>query len=305
MEDIHRLEKYIEQRETKKNKRRNRFIILLSILAFLAIAIFLWGYGFINSEKLNSFFEKTSSETISPIKKESPEIEVTKKEQIKEIKEREKPTIPPSQSNSVLSSLPSLIIKGEFISGKPLQYFVKNHGDKKHDIDFGDGRNFQIKNKATHIYDSPGEYQVIFYPKNTDQIITETIFIRRSSNIENDKSDFVSLIQSLEKKQENKAVVMTALDQKASFPGGTEAFMSYIQTHIGNVSGYKGKVLIQFNISEKGKVEKPFIIDGLNKKIDMEILKAFTGMPNWIPAKNKGRNVKSEYRIPLYFEKES
>ena len=181
MEDINRLEKYIEQKGTKKNSRRKRFIILITILTLIAIVIFSWRFGFIDFGSLKTFFEKPNVETVSTVseksvKKEKPTIEI--KDELKSEKQ--------IQYDNVLSSSPSLIIKGEFIAGLPLTFMIKDHGGLSHALDFGDGRDKKVKRKVSHTYNAPGEYQVAFYPENKDQAITETIFIHRYSSIKPD-----------------------------------------------------------------------------------------------------------------------
>ncbi len=306
MMDINQLEKYIEQkRRIGKRGLKVVFLILFLILSLGILAVLFWRYGLEDTQPAGTNNEKTNvSSEISPKKEPSVNLKPAKETIAENTEtEREKPTPSPSTSTYVSSSLPSLLIKGEFVSGKPLSFIIENPNGERHDIDFGDGNNKAIKNRTQYVYHEVGEYQVIFKTKNSDKVLMETLFIQEAG--ENGiHQRFVSFVHSKEKNEDKKAFISSKLDKKASFPGGTSALMAYLQTHIGNVSGYRGRVLITFNINAKGQIDSPKIIEGLNQKLNREILKAFEGMPNWYPAQKKGRSVSSEYRLPIYFSKD-
>ena len=68
------------------------------------------------------------------------------------------------------------------------------------------------------------------------------------------------------------------------FHGGDKALRKYIKK---NLQFHKedckigGKVLASFKVNEKGKVEDVKIEKGLNEKIDKEVLRVISEMPNW------------------------
>ncbi len=298
MSEINRLEKYIQEKKGNGGKRKKRIVFLFLVFFFCTLLLFLGGYFF--NDIVEMFSLKPENKTVST--KEVKQTNTKDKTLKTQEQDSEKPTHAPSPTQ-VPSSLPTLIIKGEFLTGEPLMFSLENaDGVLRHEIDFGDGDNSAIKRKAYHTYTSPGEYQIIFTPDGKNIPSSKTIFISKQKE---DNDEFESSIRLRESKEKLKAILETEFENKASFPGGTEAFMAYLQTHMGNVSGHRGRVLIRFVVNEKGELEQPEILDGIHPKVDNEVLKAFKGMPKWKPAITNGKKVKSEYRIPIYFTKET
>jgi len=92
-----------------------------------------------------------------------------------------------------------------------------------------------------------------------------------------------------------------------TFPGGENALDNYLSNHIQYPeaaldNGTEGTVNVQFAVDEHGKVSNvkeagTTVGDGL----DEEALNVVSGMPNWIPGKIKGKNVKTYYSLPIVF----
>ncbi len=302
MEEINRLEKYINNRNPKGRKWRTILIVFFILLGISAV--FLWGYIQFNSGRFSSLFEKTKEE-IEIVSPKNGEIETSILSPNTHEKEIGKKT---NQAPSLIvpknkSSLPSLLIEGEFVVGKAIDFIIGHPDGNRHEVDFGDGDKKAIKNRTQHTYLTPDEYKITFKTKEENITLSKTILIGRKTN-ENASKNFEKIILAKEKKENLKAKMDSSNDKNAHFPGGTESLMAYLQTHIGNVSAYNGRILVQIDISNKGKVSAPKILDGINDKINNEVLKAFKGMPDWIPAMKNGKHVESEYKIPVYLTKE-
>ena len=282
MKEINKLEEYLQERSAKR-KKRNRFLAILFsiiVIGILGIAGF-WGYSNFGDEA-SSTNSGSNGDQVADNRNlnESPvQIDNGKK-------------------------FPSLSIEGNFEVGKILFFTILNSDKKeKHMIDFGDGESMNIMNSTRHVYRKVGEYQIKFKPAGTEEAVVETINVqKRNSNGDN---NFVKVIETSEASESEKAFVSFSYDSKASFPGGTTALMAYLQTHIGDVSGYEGRVLVSFNVKQDGSIGDLKIVDSVNKKLDTQVLSAFDGMPKWNPAKKDGEEILSEYRLPFYFKKET
>jgi periplasmic protein TonB len=64
----------------------------------------------------------------------------------------------------------------------------------------------------------------------------------------------------------------------------------------------EGKVFVRFVIDEKGKVTNVEIARGADKLLDQAALKHVQAMPDWIPGKQRGKNVKVQYVVPINFK---
>ncbi len=91
-----------------------------------------------------------------------------------------------------------------------------------------------------------------------------------------------------------------------SFPGGLSALNRFIQReqqypNIARENGIKGKVYLQFTVSEQGKLEDVKVLRGIGYGCDEEALRLLSIMPDWIPGRHSGRVVPVLYTLPISF----
>ncbi len=88
----------------------------------------------------------------------------------------------------------------------------------------------------------------------------------------------------------------------AEFPGGPREMMSFIQKNlvVSEITEYPGtSVYATFEVDRQGKISNAHILKGINKKLNEEILRIISVMPNWNPGKNLGVPVNSWVKIPV------
>jgi TonB family protein len=94
----------------------------------------------------------------------------------------------------------------------------------------------------------------------------------------------------------------------AQFVGGSGALQTYI---IAN-SAYprkladapdkpQGKVVVSFDVNEKGKVENVYVVRGLNEILDKKAIAAVKDMPRWRPATQNGKPTKTRQTVSFDF----
>lgn len=290
MKEINKLEEYLNQR-TEKRKKRNKFFIAIIFILVLGALGYLGFWLYTNHGKTAGSNNKTAT-NIAPHSNENGE---------KQNRVNESPVIIIDNGNIY----PSLSIEGKFEVGRPLNFVIKNYkGEGRHLIDFGDDKEMTIKNSTKHLYRQAGEYQIQFTPAGMDKPVVETIYIQNRNGEDANQAAFASIIEKNESQESEKAFLKYNYESNASFPGGTAALMSYLQTHIGSVSGVEGRVIVGFDIDKEGTVGNIKIVDSISKDVDKQVLAAFDGMPKWKPAIKDGVEVTSEYRLPFYFQKE-
>lgn len=97
------------------------------------------------------------------------------------------------------------------------------------------------------------------------------------------------------------------VEEMPSFPGGEEGLKKYIADHLVypkrlKKDGIGGKVFVAAIIEKDGEVTHETAYQGIHKKLEFEALKLVQGMPNWIPGKNKGKDVRVKVVIPVEFK---
>jgi len=102
--------------------------------------------------------------------------------------------------------------------------------------------------------------------------------------------------------------VFTLADKMAAFPGGPSGWSRYLQRNLDktipvkkNAPPGRYNVIVMFVIDEEGNVSnlKPLTAHGFG--MEDEVLRLIEKGPRWIPAVQKGRNVKSYRKQPLTF----
>ena len=92
-------------------------------------------------------------------------------------------------------------------------------------------------------------------------------------------------------------------EQPASFPGGQEALLAFLDQSVRYPEGYEscaqGRVVVRFTIDVDGSIVDPKVIRSLDPPLDKEALRMVGLMPKWIPAKEKGKNKRTEYVLPI------
>lgn len=107
--------------------------------------------------------------------------------------------------------------------------------------------------------------------------------------------------------ESNQEEIYIVADEMPVFPGGTKALLETIQKHItyppdAFENGIEGKVILKFAVSSEGKAIKPTIAKGLSPSIDKVVLEAVDKLPNFEPAKLKGKPVSVWYAVPVTFQ---
>jgi protein TonB len=91
-----------------------------------------------------------------------------------------------------------------------------------------------------------------------------------------------------------------------AFPGGEEAMMKYLSSHIRYPSvaernKLEGLVVVQFVVNEAGAITDMVILKKLGGGTDEEAMRVIKNMPPWQPGKQNGRPVKVRFTLPIRF----
>lgn len=96
-------------------------------------------------------------------------------------------------------------------------------------------------------------------------------------------------------------------DVMPQFPGGQVALLRFIQSKLlypqeAMRLQIEGVVLIGFVVDKYGRVRNPKVLKSLTSSCDAEALRVVRLIPDWIPAKNEGRNVSVQFSLPVEFK---
>jgi len=148
-----------------------------------------------------------------------------------------------------------------------------------------------------------GAIEVTTYKDGEKQ--PETKVVKSGSGDPKTGKQFVSVdVQSRPDKDKDVLVVVEGLPE---FQGGTDAMKAWITANLkypaeAVKSRITGKVLVNFMVTAKGKIENVVVIKSVSPGLDAEAKRVISSMPDWKPGAQGGKNVPVEMQVPVEFK---
>lgn len=100
--------------------------------------------------------------------------------------------------------------------------------------------------------------------------------------------------------------VYRAVEEAAVFPTGIPGLMHYVAHSLkypakAKAAGVEGKVLVRFVVLPTGAIGSATVEKGIGSGCDEEALRVVKHMPRWLPAKQDGQAVATQYVLPIQF----
>lgn len=100
--------------------------------------------------------------------------------------------------------------------------------------------------------------------------------------------------------------VFYAVEQPAEFVGGMDGLSRFLtNTIVYPVKAFRkrieGRVFAKFIVEKDGSITNIKIIKGAHPLLDAEAIRVISLSPNWIPGKQSGRTVRSQFVLPVQF----
>lgn len=96
------------------------------------------------------------------------------------------------------------------------------------------------------------------------------------------------------------------VEEQASFPGGSEAWMKYLMKNFkyprtAKRSGIEGRVFLSFYVDLDGNLSNIEVLRGIGGGCDQEAIRVLKQSPKWNPGKQRGVAVKSPMTLFITF----
>lgn len=100
--------------------------------------------------------------------------------------------------------------------------------------------------------------------------------------------------------------VFSIVEQEPEFPGGSSKMMRYIghkvqYPQIAIENKIEGRVYIRFIVEKDGSISNVEAIKSPHESLEKEAIRVVSNMPKWIPAKQRGKNVRAQFTLPINF----
>lgn len=107
-----------------------------------------------------------------------------------------------------------------------------------------------------------------------------------------------------EDKEEEKVFVV--VEDQPEFPGGEQARKQYLSENIeypqlARESGIEGTVYVTFVVEKDGSISDVRVLRGIGGGCDEEAIRVVKEMPKWEPGKQRGKEVRVQFNMPIRF----
>jgi len=96
-------------------------------------------------------------------------------------------------------------------------------------------------------------------------------------------------------------------EEMPKFPGGEQAMIKFVAENINYPQEAKdkeiaGRVFVSFVVEKDGSVSNVKVVRGIGGGCDEEAARVIKGMPKWKPGMQKGKPVRVNYMMPVFFK---
>ena len=100
--------------------------------------------------------------------------------------------------------------------------------------------------------------------------------------------------------------IYTVVQVMPYFPNGTDALFEYLRNNTRypescRKDSIQGRVIVNFVVEKDGSISGAKIVRSVHEQLDAEALRVVKSMPKWIPGKQRGKEVRVKYNIPVSF----
>lgn len=109
-----------------------------------------------------------------------------------------------------------------------------------------------------------------------------------------------------ERETNSEDVIFTVVEDQAEFPGGQDSLMKFLAANIhypqaAKEKGIRGRVIITFIVEKDGSLSNIKVLRDIGDGCGDEAIRVVKLMPKWKPAKQRGKNVRQQFVLPITF----
>lgn len=102
--------------------------------------------------------------------------------------------------------------------------------------------------------------------------------------------------------------IYTVVEQKPEFPGGDDALIQWLSTHVeypaeAKAQGLEGEVYVTFVVERDGSITNVRVLSPKEQMTPLydEAVRVVKAMPKWKPGKVRGKKVRVQFNLPIIF----
>lgn len=96
------------------------------------------------------------------------------------------------------------------------------------------------------------------------------------------------------------------VENMPQFPGGPSKLFEFLAQNVNypteaEKANIQGRVIATFVVEKDGSISNAKVVKSIDPSLDAEALRVINAMPNWLPGKQNGKEVRVKYTVPISF----
>jgi len=150
------------------------------------------------------------------------------------------------------------------------------------------------------------EFEIV--DDNVD-IENEVVPVNADDNMNSAQQEYSAPVIEEIEEEKDEVKIFTVVEAMPEYPGGETELYKYLGNSINYPEqarnlGLQGKVFVTFVIEKDGSIANPKVLRDIGGGCGEEALRVVRSMPKWKPGKQRGKNVRVQYNLPVLFQLE-
>ena len=103
--------------------------------------------------------------------------------------------------------------------------------------------------------------------------------------------------------------IYTVVEQSPEFPGGEDALIQWLGTHVqyptaAKEKGVEGAIFVTFVVEKDGSISDVKVLNTKPETValEQEAVRVVRSMPKWKAGKSRGKKVRVQFNLPIVFK---
>jgi len=163
-----------------------------------------------------------------------------------------------------------------------------------------------IRNEKVPLPPPPLSQQTLLKPVDDTKPIDKDILIDAGTTPTEQISDIPRLTIPDEKLPEEDDISFIIVEEYPEYLGGDAARLNFLRSNIkypqaAREIGIQGTVYLSFIVEKDGSISNVTILRGIGGGCDEEAVRVTKMMPKWKPGKQRGKEVRVSFQMPIKF----
>ena len=122
--------------------------------------------------------------------------------------------------------------------------------------------------------------------------------------VNNEDNEKVEIVEIVKKEEIVVEEIFDVVEEQPEYPGGLQELYGFVSKNfnypdMAKAANVQGKVYVSFVVDKDGTIDDVKVLRGLGSGLDEEAVRVVKMMPKWKAGKQRGKEVKVRYNLPI------